>query len=70
MSLKKLRKAWRDGSVVNNTDGSSRGPRFIFHQNAVSQASVTPVPEDLLASSGTGFLHGAQTYMQIKHSHT
>ena len=48
-----LRLGWRDGSVVTSTGCSSRGPGFSSQQpHGSSQPPVTPVPRDLMPSSG------------------
>ena len=62
-----------DDSIVKSTGCSSIGPRFDSqHPHGSSQQSVTPVPRDLIPSSGltdTRYAHGTQTYMQEKHPH-
>lgn len=42
-------RGWKDGLAVNNTECSSRGPRFKSHHGS-SQLFVAPFPEDLIPS--------------------
>ena len=59
---------WRDGSVVKTTGCSSRRPKFCAqHPHGGPQMLVTPVPEDLIPSSGL-CVHQAYTLCRDIHS--
>lgn len=63
---------WKDGSMVRSTGCSTRGSRLDSqHPHDNSQLSVTPMPSPLRLSSvlRRHCTHGAQSYMQIKHTH-
>ena len=57
---------WRDGSVIRALAALSEDLGSVLHPHGSSQLPATPVPGDLMLSSG--FL-GYQAHMECTHKH-